>query len=509
MRPLIALSFALLISATAPVASAQTAKSAGSGATQEAPKLTAYQNDIMEAVRLAMSGQSAEALTRLEPLIAAPAFKELPDEGQYQIFVLQAALYQELRRSTQALTVYRRLTAMPQADDDAWIGRASAATIAGDYADAAQVVMEFAERGAEALDVFNDDYILRLASIYLPDSPEGISQQNRLIDALFNASWDAEASSLWRVRATRLLDAGDPARAALMAEKITATDDRLAVSVDRRFDVLREAAPSAFDVVGALDAELERKRAAAHAVDAALDEKSSYARALMYRGRYEEALVEINASLDRSTAKADAPDPDPNHLIWALDSRARILGFMGRHDEALADLRRASRRPENGGQNVSQAINLAWLYHRLGRDEEALEAIADIDDANLAAYGKMQRRQVQACAEHALGRDDAYKISVAWLREHQVDNPAALESVAKCAGDLTSGAAAYLARLEDPERRGDALAEAQTYIPSPNPLPSDERARAYGLAMLARPDVKAAIERYGRIETWPLTGRQF
>lgn len=509
MRILIA-SFAATFLMAAPVcASAQTAKPVTAETTQETPKLTTYQGDVMRAAELAMTGQFAEALALLDPLIAAPAFKEVPGIGQYYLINLQAELNWELRRYPQALVVYRRLTAMPQADDAAWLRRVSAAHAAGDHADAADVIADLAGRRVETLEKFKADYIRNLALTYLPDTPEGIVRQNRLIDALFDAGWDSEGSLLWRTRAARLLDAGDATRAAAMAAKITAPNDRLAVSVDRRFDALRETVPQAFDVADALDADLERKRSAAQVPDAALDVRSSYASALMTRGRFEEALAEIDAALDRSETKADVPAPTSDHLIWALDARARILSFLGRHDEALSELRRAARRPEHGKQNVSHAINLGWLYHRLGRDEVALDTIADIDDANLAPYGRMQRRQVQACAEHDLGREAAYKASVAWLREHQADDPSALEAVAACGGDIALGAAAYLARLEDPERRAAALLQAQTYIDPPNPLPGDQRGRAYAQAVLNRPDVKAAIDRHGRIERWPVTGPQF
>jgi hypothetical protein len=72
-----------------------------------------------------------------------------------------------------------------------------------------------------------------------------------------------------------------------------------------------------------------------------------------------------------------------------------------------------------------------------------------------------------------------------------------------CAGDQDGAAARMIARLDDPESRADALVELQDYLPPAHPTAFRRAADARRAALKARPDVQAAVNRWGRILSWP------
>lgn len=468
-------------------------------------KLDALQAEILSILEQAQAGQIQAAATRLDAVVVDPAFKEMDGDAQYVVVALQAAAHLQLEDYPKALQVYRRLTDMRPSDTDAWMARIAAADMGGDYAEAARSVMTVLRLENGGPSAFYDDYLMRLVRVNLLKAPDGRTLQGRLIDALATANWKAEASHLWVARAVQLLEAGDDARAGAMVARVTSPSLRAAMSADRRFDSLRLRTPGDFDVPSALERELDKARAQAEAADADLETVTEYAWALADRGRVDEALASLQEAMPGGRAvKPGAPQPDNDQLIWAMDLRSRLLLQSGRYDEAVTELRRASRRPENGGPNVSQAINLGWLYVKLDRPEEALDAVDDLSDGDLSDFGRMQYEQVRACAFHALGRQAEAKASAAFVQARSEHDPAAPAVVAACMGDEAAVARDLIARLDDPESRLSALSLAQTWMPTPHPTPRDLRLRAFGEAVLARADVRAAIDRHGRVQSWPM-----
>lgn len=470
-------------------------------------KLTPVQTEIVSIVEQLQGGDIAGAMTRLDAVVAQREFKDFEPDAQYSLITLQAAGAYALGEFPKALRLYRRLTDIRPDDPAAWFGRVSAAHGAGDAAETASSVIRMAGQGDESFGQLGDDFIRHLAGVSVLKAANGRVLQGRLIDALFQRGWDEDASTLWTLRAAQLLDDGEEERAAAYVAKVSSARSRLAMSVDRRFDRLRAANPDTFDVTAALHTELTEARQAAEAQDAALNLVTTYSWALIDRGRFEDALAAIETAMPGGPGVKDTDaEPDPNDLIWAMDVRSRILVHLGRTEEALTQLRRAARRPENGGLNVSHAINLGGLYVDIDRPADGLDAVGDLEDPLLAPYGLMQLNQVRACANHALGRDLETKVAVAYLTAHKDDDPSALETVAACTGDQTAAARALIARLDAPDLRMAALSEVQTYMPARHLTPGAERARAFREILLARPDVRTAIDRHGRIESWPVRG---
>lgn len=461
---------------------------------------------------LLQNGDMPGAATALDRQTALPAFKDYPADFQIQVQRLRLALALELGKYPDALIIARRLTIMDGVTAQDWTFRISAASGVQDWGDAARSLIALTAFGSGAVDKLESHFVNGLAGRYVLQTPNGNITQARLVDALYNSGWNKDASSLWANRAASLLGAGDTTRAALMLRKVTSVSARLSVSVDRRFDALRSVVPEAFDVDAAIANELEEGRTKASAVNASLEDSYRYALLLLQRARFDEALSTVDAALVRAetTAAGTGASPvDPDQLIWALDTRSRALVFLGRHDEAIAALRRAARRPEHGSLNVSHAINLGDLYNRIDRPEEALDAVSDIEDGNVSAFGLMQMKEVQACAYAAMGRSRELKLVVDWVKQHEADAPGGTANVAICAGDEQTAAAALIARLDDPIQRMGALVDIQDYIDPPHLTASDRQKRAIGEAVLTRADVVAAIARAGYRRSWALMGPQF
>jgi hypothetical protein len=113
-------------------------------------------------------------------------------------------------------------------------------------------------------------------------------------------------------------------------------------------------------------------------------------------------------------------------------------------------------------------------------------------------YGKMVYRRIHGCAAKRTGKADIAAQDFAYALAHRQDEPSNLAAIQLCMGDIDGAAAAIVARLDNPEERGDALRDLSTYEDWPATIPPSPDLAAEE-SLLARPDVRAAIERAGGI----------
>ena len=90
------------------------------------------------------------------------------------------------------------------------------------------------------------------------------------------------------------------------------------------------------------------------------------------------------------------------------------------------------------------------------------------------------------------------------LKSHPGEDDDALMSGLMCAGDLDAASQQYLAQLDDPERRSGALATAQTWLQPAHQTEVQVKIHALWRTLLARPEVRAAIAKYGFVNSYPL-----
>lgn len=324
------------------------------------------------------------------------------------------------------------------------------------------------------------------------------------LDAMNWAPQDASRNpgSLWRDYSLRLLEVGQDAEAARVADKVTTAVDLFGMKLDKRFAAIVKADPKLFDIDRAAVAELERlqKLYGQAPQGAGADQIIEAMRTL---GRFDEALTFADKTLTKPELLDDRGYDNRN---WIEDRRALVLWDMGRFDEAIAAQRVAASRKEHGRDNVSQVINLADMLIDQGRFLEALEVVEPMSrSGTISPFGAGFVAGIRVCAYNGLSDEKAAQEAFAFVEAHVSDNRKARLSALLCANDTAGAAAHMIAWLSDPMDREEALRELS---------PAPDRPLAVFAAVLSHrfakvrddPAVVAAVARVGRTERLGATG---
>lgn len=485
---------------------ATTAHGLASKPTPDRVKTTDPTQALQAASAKAQDNDLAGAYLILKRLIASTEFAALNIELRHHALHLAGLCANETGDYAGALVYLAQSTAMPEATGSEWHARLSAAFQLGRIDEAALSLATIARQWPELLPALRDQVISDVLR-QLRDQGKNAAWRD-LANALFDGNWKilgTEPSWLWRALAERLLEEGKLDRAAAVAAAVDSPYDLIAMRVDLRFAGIVKANAALFDIDRALAAQISKAEAAAKQDPNSLEKLTVLTYALLSGSRYQEVLALSDQALARATPALGQLQPysDANeYLIWIMDNRARALRGLGRYDEAVEQLERAARRPENGHVNVSNAINLGVIYCQLDRPDDALRAIEEVRD--VSPYGRMQLEGVRQCA--ALGKGDAKtaQAAIAYLREHRKDAEGSYDEALLQANQLEAAAVLLIERLNSSEKRGKALLEIQDWV-RPNGTPRGRELHRRWLQLLQRADVKAAIEKVGRIESQPLT----
>lgn len=508
----------LVLAAVAGVAAGASAARAQSVAQSPVPAAVSVPTDLASERALldrVLAAAHASDLQTVDQgariLLAAPPYAGLNAQEQHAILLLAGAARLDMGDPKGALLLLRRLTAtfLPLKGD--WHLRLTAAYRAGDYDDAVLCLETIARRWPVSLEEVKDGAVFRLTR-EAADIPGGADRRFRLLEALYGANWKPSdvllsADRQWRELALQMLDRGQINRAGAVAETVSGPYAMIEMRVDRRFDPLIDREADRYGPEAAAARRLETLEQATMDAPGRLQGYNAVAGVLIESRRTTEALKLLDEVLARATAPnggrpvfADAAE----ELAWTMDYRARALAQLGRYDEAVAQLRAAAERPEYGGPNISQSLSLAALLLALDRAQEADAVAAGLLARDLSPYGRMQAEAVRGCARAHAGDREGSAQSLAWLKAHQADAPQALQETLICAGDLAAAARLYVDRLGDPEQRTAALSELQDYAAPPVMTPLQREIARRRLLLRARPEVRAAIARVGRIEHYNL-----
>ena len=450
-------------------------------------------------------GRNEDALAAAKGLTGRSDFEAQPLEVRRGVWHMIGLLNAELGRHEAAIEPLRIASRLPGADAEIWFPLMDAQVRSERWDDAAQTLIDLTRLTPRVLDEVNDDYVFQL--VRHPD----VSADKRFAvrDALWEAKWSPERpSGFWLAYIDGLLERERLDRALEVLPSVTAPSSRVQLHALHRYGpLLDQAGRPAFDIDAAFAADLAADRAAAADPEADLEDRSTLASSLMMAGLYEEGLGVAEAALALPRPTKDSEDW--RTLTWIMDTRSRLLMALGRHEEALAQMLEGSRRVEGEAVNVSQTINLGWLYLRLGRNADALATVAEVDEDDVSPFGRMQAVQVAACAAHAMGDTAAASKSFAYLAEHWRDAPGAAYDALACRGDVDGMAALLVRRLGDADMADDALAGLHTYLPSPSPTDFDARLISLSEEVVRRPDVVAARDRVGRVLIIPVLGGLF
>lgn len=228
------------------------------------------------------------------------------------------------------------------------------------------------------------------------------------------------------------------------------------------------------------------------------DRLSENSYALLYAGRYREAVELAQGWLDRKQHEGEIEQGDG----WALNIQAYAYDALGQPDEADRVFDRLARiSPDEHPWVVNFLINREVRLVELGRWEEGLaasEVARPATDKHGTPYARMLVASYRACALHKLGRTEESVRELDFVREHFADASGA-GGVALLCADRDDEAAQILATtLADEASRAGLLDDMQ-----------DERFSLFGTPrshlraprelVLARPELRDAALKHVRL----------
>lgn len=473
-------------------------------ATAQADASTAARGALDKAYAAFKDGDFALAARLLQEQMDAPAFAKLPEDARYAITLLAGHVAVKRQRPEQGLRLLTAATAFKQADADDWFTRTDAAMAASDMDEAARsLALLLRQWPAEATNL-NEYSVHRILGKRNGASHE--APRRELLESLFDANWvpaNTVADECWMELTGLLLAGNDAAKALEVARRIDGPRQIAAMRVDRRFDALAKIDGTLFDVDRAIERTEKKDKERIRANPDLLRPVAVQLANQLDAARYRQVVMladRVVALVQRRDGGALYKDFDDEY-VWIIDQRAEALARLGRWDEAVRQREKAARRPEDGGMNVSQVINLAELYNQLGRANDAREAIEETGP--VSPYGRMQLEMVRLQAAVTLGDRKAAEAARDYLRSHRGDAISTWQYALIIDDDLDEAAALLIERLRREEWRDGALLSAQNWAaPARTPILAEQAKRWKRL--FARSDVQAAVAGVGRIESFPL-----
>lgn len=321
------------------------------------------------------------------------------------------------------------------------------------------------------------------------------STANRaMLEALHAAGWTIEGVvpvQAWAKLALMRLADGDAAGARAALAAAASPDMAVWTRIDRRFDALVDHEDPRFDPLAAAAAWIAGLRRTVEAHPASLGARHELGSALLRVGRDAEVLALVEDAVADPSRFDDADE-----LPWMFNQRAIALRRLGRTDDALAAQMVAAATPDASGRpDVSQALNLGTLLVDLQRPEDALSAVARAED--MSRHGVAVQSTVRLRAYRQLGLPADAEVWFERLRADREEAPL-LWLQALLGADRDDEAADWLAGLlADPDRRAEALDWCQHHL-APAPLPGRAPLVEARSRLLARADVRAAVDAVGR-----------
>ncbi len=466
---------------------------------------TFYRQRILEAWTAAQADAHARADPLLQDVIADARFGQLPEDDRRRLLSAAAWSAAHNGRLPAAAAWFAQVAELGSDDPDDWYRMSLVALDQHDQDAAARAMTILIGRWPEVLPNLSPDLVYPLAQQGDTSTPDRLAFQQALFDANWKGGSAGTPSGIWYQLARSRLSQGDMDRARIVARRITDPGTLILMRADRRFDPVLDASSWRANVTHANVREIERARRLAEAYPDQLEPLVSLGHQLLLGGQHEEAIALSDATLARiASAPLDAPPfTDLDRQVWLMNYKSLALRRMGRIEEAVDELRRASQLGENGQPNVSQALNLGSLECDRGNAEAALAAAAVAGEADMSPYGQAVRAAIRHCAALQLG-----------------DQPAAAAALKELAGLVDDAPIRYLEALllgEQPDQAADLMrkllaseserSEALEWAQDcrlPEPLAVQVRERALRQAFLARDDIVDAINAVGRVERYDL-----
>lgn len=220
----------------------------------------------------------------------------------------------------------------------------------------------------------------------------------------------------------------------------------------------------------------------------------------MARKLAEEAIQNVEASKD--------PEHPPymdieGHLRWVINDLAYTYAALGEEDKALATMKKASELKENGGDNVSQIINLAHLQLQYGHDQDAIQTISHLEKGPVSGFGMGFVHSIRTCAYQELGETEKARAELVETEKLNQENRSAWKLALLCMNDQDRTANAYINDLRNPVTQDSTLRALQKWQRPPHETAWTKKLYARRNQLLQRQDVQDTLHAAGRIVDIP------
>lgn len=478
------------------------AKKSSSGTDSEAQRF--FHQQLVSAYALLKNEQYAGALLAFDSAIANPLFATLGPSEQRD--ALSTAGKAALRASDlkRARTLYRRATTEYPMDPDDIYRLSLVEYDLEHYGPSLDAYLELVERWPELLDENDAPHFYRLYNSINKNQDDGL----RLLQAMFDAKWDDPANDtswVWFELARMRIARGEYDLGRQVVKRITAPAAIIRMRIDKSFDPIVDRTANTFDVSAAAARAVDGMQRKIEAKPLDVDIQVQYTYALLKAGRHDEVIAYAGHLLDTiAAAKVDEPlYRNIDAQVWLMNNRAIAMRRLGRVDDALAEMQRASALTEDGQINVSQALNLGTFYCGLGRPGDALAAIDTLGE--MSPYGKLVESMVRLRAALQQGHRREANSLLNAIRRNSDDSPTLLLDALMHAGRVAEAAGMIVNLLESNDQRTDALDWLQQYRTS-DPLSGDRDYRRNIELLRERDDIRAAVDKVGRIERHDIYG---
>lgn len=457
---------------------------------------SSFESLLQKGLKAQDAGDPVSASETFTRAIARPEFAALAPEVRHAILHQAAGVAFESGQLQTALLQTQAALRLRQDEVDDWYRLAALQSDLGNADASAEALWQLLTSWPEMADSLPQALIIHPIFVGRASDKARLA----LLEALFDANWTLGglgADTAWTELALLRLARQDAPGARAAIARVHQPMDIIRLRTDRRFDAIVNRDDPRFDVAAAAEAHIEAVQQRILDRPDRLELRTTLITAFLTTGRVDEALTTADAAL------ADLESfSDPEDAVWVHNNRAIALRRLGRDEEAVAALIVASSLHEGGGLNVSQVLNLGTLHTILGQPDEALAAIERVGH-DITGYGRMVEESVRFRAATQHGDTEMAEIALAQLALGQSDAPQVYLDALLLRGNLDAAAVVLRGLFEVPTSRQVLLEWAQTYRSLP-PTSTEAVARQHRAHFLARPDVQAVIDRYGRIETHPI-----
>jgi hypothetical protein len=322
----------------------------------------------------------------------------------------------------------------------------------------------------------------------------------RVLNAMVNAPWTASdlkeaAANEWALDyAIGLADQKDMDGVRKAIALMDDPETLMRIAEDRRFEPLWKD----MEATGRFDWKIHQETtlATARAAAARNLDRAGPADVLIQTLIRDGQLSSALTVGERWRKKVDAGTmiPDADSADWVLDHYGDALVASGRVEDAAAVYKIAN---DMDLDPVSHRLNWAQHLLTLGRLDEALRALAEIDAAKTSPEGQLWIKEGQACANAKDHPDVAAKVATD-IRARVKENPQALTATLLCLNQLDEAADLYAKRFAEPDLRADALAATRKGPAPKDALPFETEMDRRKQAALAMPKAAKALEAVGR-----------